>query len=117
MRQADKTGLAPPQGRHAGHREDRLKPWVEFQQRVDRVFEVGLTVELEGHAIILHHGRACPGHPRLLILSIKARGSNRISGMAVHTTSVNLDQALVVMLVEPHFCKTWMPGTSPGMTG
>ena len=37
-----KTRLAPPQGGHAGEREDRLQPWVLLDQRVDGVFEVGL---------------------------------------------------------------------------
>ena len=50
MRKAHKSGLAPAQRRHAGHREYRLKPRVLLQQRLDRGFEIGLAVEVEGHS-------------------------------------------------------------------
>jgi hypothetical protein len=49
MRKTLKTRLAPPQRRHAGDRKYRLKPRVLFQKRVDRGFEIGLAVEVEGH--------------------------------------------------------------------
>jgi hypothetical protein len=49
MRQAHEPRLTPPQCRHAGYREYRPKPRIRFQKRVDRVFEIGLAVEVEGH--------------------------------------------------------------------
>src|SRR5581483_907677 len=49
MRQADKARLAPPERGHAGQLEDGFKPRVLFDERVDRGFEVGLAVEVEGH--------------------------------------------------------------------
>ena len=49
MGKPDKTGLAPPQARHARDLEDRPKPRVALEERPDRLFEVVLAVEVEGH--------------------------------------------------------------------
>jgi len=50
---AGKSGLALPQRRHAREFENGLEPRVLRDQRVDRVFEVGLGVEMNGHCGML----------------------------------------------------------------
>src|SRR5579863_4252629 len=49
MRKSREAGLAPPQRRHPCDGEYRLKARVQLQKRVDRLFEIGLAVEVEGH--------------------------------------------------------------------
>ncbi len=71
------AGLAPPQRRHARQLKYRFEPGVLLEQRVDGLFEVGLRVEVDGHLLILRHGRACPGHPRLARSKRKRRGCPR----------------------------------------
>jgi hypothetical protein len=45
--------LAPPQRGHAGDLEHGLEAWIALDQRVDRLFEVGLGFEVDGHVIRL----------------------------------------------------------------
>src|SRR6266403_5101900 len=71
--QARKTGVAPPQRRHARELKYGPQPRVLLDQRVDGIFEVGLGVEVEGHCRVSGtfcsaSCRACPGYPRLLSL-------------------------------------------------
>src|SRR5882757_1536207 len=49
MRESRKAGLALPQRRHAGQREDRLQPLVLCHQRMNGVFEIGLTFQVNYH--------------------------------------------------------------------
>ena len=44
-----KAGLALADRGHAGQLEDRLQPAVLLHQRFDRLFEIGLGVEVDEH--------------------------------------------------------------------
>ena len=46
---ASVTRFTPPQRRHSRHRKDRREAWVEIDQRIDRIFEIGLRVEMDCH--------------------------------------------------------------------
>jgi hypothetical protein len=52
MRKPSKTGLAPPQRRHAREFKYGFEPRVLLDERVDGVVEIGLGVEVNGHCAI-----------------------------------------------------------------
>ena len=56
-----------------------------------------------------------PGHPRIPIRMIRAPGRSDFRAGA-YPTSADMDQTPVVMLAEPHSCKTWMAGSADKFT-